>query len=178
MSDCSQNKIHVAGLIGDSIVDGPGLRAVVFVQGCDKRCPGCHNPEAQSFEGGTAYTPEEIFEKIRQNPLCRGVTFSGGEPLCQAEALIPLAKMLKEAGYELAMYTGDIYEQVMAAGGAKAELVRLVDVLIDGPFILEQKSLLLRFKGSKNQRILDIPASLEQGSAVLVTAERWVGEQA
>ena len=163
MSDCSQNKIHVAGLIGDSIVDGPGLRAVVFVQGCDKRCPGCHNPEAQSFEGGTAYTPEEIFEKIRKSPLCRGVTFSGGEPLCQAEAL--------------AMYTGDIYEQVMAAGGAKAELVRLVDVLIDGPFLQEQKSLLLRFKGSKNQRIIDVPASLEQGDAVLVTAERWVGEQ-
>ena len=85
MSACNPNKIHVAGLIGDSIVDGPGLRAVVFVQGCDKRCPGCHNPEAQSFEGGTAYTPEEIFEKIRQNPLCRGVTFSGGKSRLKSE---------------------------------------------------------------------------------------------
>ena len=172
MSDCSQNKIHVAGLIGDSIVDGPGLRAVVFVQGCDKRCPGCHNPEAQSFEGGTAYTPEEIFEKIRKSPLCRGVTFSGGEPLCQAEALIPLAKMLREAGYELAMYTGDIYEQVMAAGGAKAELVRLVDVLIDGPFVLEQRSLALPWRGSRNQRVVNVRASLEAGEAVIVPDEQ------
>lgn len=174
---CNQKKIKVAGLIGDSIVDGPGLRAVVFVQGCDKRCPGCHNPESQSFEGGTEYTPEQIFERIKKSPLTRGVTFSGGEPLCQAEALLPLAKMLKAAGYELALYTGDIYEEVMAAGGAKAELLSLMDVLIDGPFILEQKSLLLRFKGSRNQRTIDIPASLKKGETVLVTAERWVGEQ-
>ncbi len=90
------------------------------------------------------------------------MTFSGGEPLCQAEALLPLAKMLKAAGYELALYTGDIYEEVMAAGGAKAELLCLMDVLIDGPFILEQKSLLLRFKGSRNQRTIDIPASLKR----------------
>ena len=176
MSACSQKKINIAALIGDSIVDGPGLRAVVFVQGCDKRCPGCHNPEAQSFEGGTLYTPEQIFEKIRKSPLTKGVTFSGGEPLCQAEALLPLARMLREAGYELALYTGDIYEEVMAAGGPKAELISLLDVLIDGPFIKEQKSLLLRFKGSKNQRTIDIPASLEKGETVLVTAERWVGE--
>ena len=96
MSACSQKKINIAALIGDSIVDGPGLRAVVFVQGCDKRCPGCHNPEAQSFEGGTLYTPEQIFEKIRKSPLTKGVTFSGGEPRCQAESLLSLARMLRE----------------------------------------------------------------------------------
>lgn len=177
MSECSQKKINTAALVGDSIVDGPGLRAVVFVQGCDKRCPGCHNPQAQSFEGGTPYTAEEIFEKIKKSPLTRGVTFSGGEPLCQAEALLPLARMLREAGYELAAYTGDIYEEVVEKGGAKAEFLSLMDVVIDGPFLLEQKSLLLRFKGSKNQRIIDVAASLERGETVLVTAERWVGEQ-
>ena len=85
--------------------------------------------------------------------------------------------MLREAGYELAAYTGDIYEEVMEKGGPKAEFLSLMDVVIDGPFLLEQKSLLLRFKGSKNQRIIDVAASLERGETVLVTAERWVGEQ-
>jgi anaerobic ribonucleoside-triphosphate reductase activating protein len=171
-------KINVAGIVTDSIVDGPGLRLVVFVQGCDKRCPACHNPDSQPLIGGSPYSPDEIYARIAADPLCSGVTFSGGEPLLQAEALLPLARRIGEAGLPLAIYTGDVLEQIIERGDeAQLALLALSDVLVDGPFLIEQKSLALPFRGSKNQRILDSARSVREGRAVLCKDPAWFPEQ-
>jgi anaerobic ribonucleoside-triphosphate reductase activating protein len=160
--------------MNDSIVDGPGLRMAVFMQGCDKDCEGCHNQEARAMEGGREYTADEVFEKIKANPLLSGVTFSGGEPLLQAHELLPLAKNISETGLSLAVYTGDTFEQILSRGDeAQLTLLSYADTLIDGPFILAQKSLALPFRGSANQRILDIRASLKANIAVPTTDSRW-----
>lgn len=113
---------------------------------------------------------------VTSNPLCRGVTFSGGEPFAQAEGYLELAKALKERGYEVASYSGYTFEQLLNGTPAQRELLRYLDVLIDGPFILAEKSLEVPFRGSRNQRILDVPKSLEANAAVSVTAKRWLGE--
>lgn len=168
--------VRVAGVSRDSIVDGPGIRTTVFVQGCPHHCEGCHNPETWPFEGGTLMTPEELFSVVRKNPLCRGVTFSGGEPFAQAEALLPLAEMLKAAGYEVASYTGYTFEQLLSGTAAQRALLGRIDVLIDGPFLLSQRSLELNFRGSRNQRVLNAAESLRQGKAVPETSPRWLGE--
>jgi len=121
--------------------------------------------------------PEEgILEMVKENPLCRGVTFSGGEPFAQAEAFAALARLLKENGYEVASYTGYTFEQLLLGTKAQRELLQTLDVLIDGPFIQTQRSLELSFRGSANQRILDVPASLSAGHAVNITSGRWTGE--
>jgi anaerobic ribonucleoside-triphosphate reductase activating protein len=166
--------INVAGFIEDSIVDGPGLRAVVFTQGCDKDCPGCHNPDARPLRGGAPCAPGELYEKIVANPLCSGVTFSGGEPLLQAGALLPLARRIKDAGLSLAIYSGDTMEQIAErADEAQLALLALADVLVDGPFVLEQRSLALPFRGSKNQRVLDSARSVREGRAVVCEDPAW-----
>ncbi|MDR0817028.1 MAG: radical SAM protein [Clostridiales Family XIII bacterium] len=166
--------ISIAGIINDSIVDGPGLRLAVFMQGCDKDCEGCHNQEARRMEGGRLYSADEIFAKVKANPLLTGVTLSGGEPLLQAEELLPLASDINRAGLSFAVYTGDTFEQIIARSiPAQFELLSYADTLIDGPFILAQKSLTLPFRGSANQRILDLRASLKAGKAVPTTDARW-----
>ena len=141
--------IQLAGIVNDSITDGPGIRLTVFVQGCPHHCPGCHNQQTWDFAGGRPATTEEIWQQIQQNPLLSGVTFSGGEPMAQAAALLPLAQLIKQAGLELAIYTGY------------------------GPFILAQRNLELNFRGSANQRILKVTESLAAGQPVLEQAERW-----
>lgn len=168
--------IYLADLISDSIVDGPGLRTTLFSQGCPHHCPGCHNPETWPFEGGTALDEETILNIITSNPLSRGVTFSGGEPFSQAEGFAKLAKLLKEKGYEVASYSGYTFEQLLNGTEAQKDLLASIDVLIDGPFIQEEKSLSLIFRGSKNQRILDVKKSLAEGKAVEITNGRWAGE--
>ncbi len=168
--------IRIAGIARDSIVDGPGIRTTIFVQGCPHHCPGCHNPETWPFEGGKELTPNQLFAIVRQNPLYKGVTFSGGEPFAQAEALLPLARLLKEAGYELASYSGYTFEQLMTGTDAQQALLAETDVLIDGPFILSERSLDLVFRGSRNQRVFNISASLRQGKAIAETSPRWLGE--
>jgi len=166
--------LRIAGIINDSIVDGPGLRMAVFVQGCDKDCEGCHNPEAQALSGGSRMTASEIIDRINDDPLLTGVTLSGGEPLLQSKELLPLARHIKEAGLELAIYTGDIFEKLISSRDSDImELLRFTDVLIDGPFIISRKSLALPFRGSDNQRILDMPLSLAAGRAVISEDERW-----
>ncbi len=164
------------GFVGDSIVDGPGLRCALFCQGCPHACPGCHNPETHPFEGGKPLRLDEVLEKIQRHPLCRGITFSGGEPFCQADALALLAENLREAGYELAAYTGYTFEHLAAHGSpGQKQFLSLLDTLVDGPFVLAKRNLSLRFRGSDNQRIIDVQASLAAGQAVLETAGRWVG---
>ena len=164
--------IRIFGTVEDSIVDGPGLRYSVFVQGCPHHCPGCHNPETWDFGCGTDMPVEAIVDIVKANPLCRGVTFSGGEPFAQAEGYAKLAKLLKEAGYEVASYSGYTFEQLLRGTPAQRELLASIDVLIDGPFIQAEKSLEVPFRGSKNQRILDVPSSLKQGRAVALEG-RW-----
>lgn len=166
----------MAGIVNDSITDGPGLRLTLFMQGCDKNCPGCHNQDTLPLEGGTLYTTEEIMQKVNKNPMLSGVTFSGGEPLLQAQALLPLAHLIKEACLDLAIYTGYTFEDLLKKGDSlQIELLSLASTLIDGPFILSQRSLNLSFRGSTNQRILNLKESLAQGKAVLENRSAWVG---
>jgi len=167
--------LDLSGIVSDSIVDGPGIRVTVFCQGCPHHCPGCHNPETWQFGCGTPMEEERILEIVRSNPLCRGVTFSGGEPFAQAEGYAKLAKLLKEAGYEVASYSGYTFEQLLSGTKAQKELLETLDVLIDGPFIQAQKSLELVFRGSRNQRILNVPKSLAEGKAVPMPEGRWTG---
>ena len=173
MSNTASDVIYVAGVIGDSITDGPGIRMAVFVQGCPHHCPGCHNPETHPSEGGEARTAQDLLQKLDKNPLLSGVTLSGGEPFCQAAALLPLAEGVRARGLELAAYSGWTYEQLLEQGGDKEALLRLCHVLVDGPFVLAERSLSLRFRGSKNQRIIDVQRSLAEGRAVLMQDGRW-----
>lgn len=168
--------LKLSGIQTDSIVDGPGIRTTFFCQGCPHHCEGCHNPETWPFEGGTPMETEALAELVFSNPLCRGVTFSGGEPFAQAEGFTELAKVLKAKGYEVASYSGFTFEQLLTGTPAQRQLLENIDVLIDGPFLKDQKSLEVPFRGSRNQRILDVPKSLQTGSAVPVTAPRWLGE--
>ena len=159
--------LRVAGIIEESIVDGPGLRFVLFLQGCRMHCKGCQNPQTWDFEGGTLVSAQEILERMQGDPLVHGITFSGGEPFEQAEALAPLAAELKHRGYHLMAFSGYTFEQLLQKDGCR-ELLSLLDLLVDGPFVEEQKSLELRFRGSRNQRILNMAASREAGwTAVL-----------
>ena len=121
-------------------------------------------------------TPEQVFAIVKGNPLCKGVTFSGGEPFAQAEAFAKLAELLKLDGYEVASYTGFTFEQLLSGTPGQKALLSKLDVLIDGPFILAARSLELSFRGSKNQRILDVPKSLAAGAPVWVISPRWLGE--
>ena len=168
--------LDLAGIVNDSIVDGPGIRMTVFAQGCPHHCEGCHNPETWAFGCGTAMEEERIVEIVGTNPLCRGVTFSGGEPFAQAEAFAKLAKLLKSKGYEIASYSGYTFEQLMNGTDPQKELLSAIDVLIDGPFVLAERSLEVPFRGSRNQRIIDVPKSLAAGEAVCITNGRWNGE--
>ncbi|MBP3654764.1 MAG: anaerobic ribonucleoside-triphosphate reductase activating protein [Oscillospiraceae bacterium] len=168
--------LDLAGIVNDSIVDGPGIRMTVFCQGCPHHCPGCHNPETWQFGCGTPMDEERILEIVQTNPLCRGVTFSGGEPFAQAEGFTKLACLLKRKGYEVASYSGYTFEQLYKGTQAQRALLETIDVLIDGPFVLAEKSLEISFRGSRNQRILDVPKSLAAGEAVCITGGRWLGE--
>ena len=168
--------LDLAGIVGDSIVDGPGIRTTVFAQGCPHHCPGCHNPETWAFGQGTEVAEEAVLDMVRSNPLCRGVTFSGGEPFAQAEGFAKLARLLKEAGMEVASYSGYTFEELLSGTEAQKELLCSIDVLIDGPFLLAEKSLEVPFRGSRNQRILDVPKSLKAGAPVVITQGRWTGE--
>lgn len=168
--------LNLAGITGDSIVDGPGIRTTVFCQGCPHHCPGCHNPETWAFGCGNDMEEETVLEIIQSNPLCHGVTFSGGEPFSQAAAFAKLGRLLKEQGYEVASYSGYTFEELLAGTADQRELLETLDILIDGPFLLEQRSLELNFRGSRNQRVIQVPESLNAGKAVLETSGRWLGE--
>ena len=168
--------LDLAGIVEDSIVDGPGIRTTVFGQGCPHHCEGCQNPETWEFGCGTPMAVERIVEIVKANRLCRGVTFSGGEPFAQAAGFAKLAKRLKAEGYEVASYSGYTFEQLLKGNAAQRELLESIDVLIDGPFLLAERSLEVAFRGSRNQRIIDVKKSLPLGSPVEITGGRWTGE--
>lgn len=157
--------LRIAGTIGESIVDGPGIRYVLFTQGCPHGCVGCHNPQTHDFAGGKEVTVDTLLADITKNPFVKAVTLSGGEPFCQPAALAELAAPLKEKGYHLMCYTGYTFEQLLQKEDARPLLEQL-DLLVDGPFVLDRKNIELKFRGSDNQRVLDVPASLAANAPV------------
>ncbi|MDO4183383.1 MAG: 4Fe-4S cluster-binding domain-containing protein [Coriobacteriia bacterium] len=184
--------IRVFGLEPDSIVDGPGLRYAVFVQGCSHHCEGCHNPGSWAAQGGSATTTAAIMEEIAANPLVEGVTLSGGEPFEQAQACAVLARESKALGKNVWAYSGYIYEDLQRAAthsqdasvaqhvGALpveswqaldaegvAALLETIDVLVDGPYVDNMHSYELKWRGSANQRLIDMKATRAQGKVVL-----------
>ncbi len=168
--------LNVASVKGESVVDGPGLRVVVFSQGCIHNCKGCHNPQSHTFGTGKNISVGELYSIISAFKLCKGITFSGGEPFCQPEPFAVLAKLLCENGYEVACYTGFVFEELINSRSNnkwQKELLESIHILIDGPYIDERRSLELRFRGSDNQRIIDVPKSLASGKVVLVKDGRW-----
>jgi anaerobic ribonucleoside-triphosphate reductase activating protein len=160
---------RIAGIVHESIVDGPGIRATVFFQGCPHRCAGCHNPQTWDLEGGTGYQVAELIARIKPNPLERGITFSGGEPFYQAEAAAAVAAWFQARGYNLWVYTGYLWEELLAdlERPGYRELLRLAEVLVDGRFCQELKQTGLLFRGSANQRLIDVGASLAAGQVVI-----------
>ena len=160
--------MRIAGTVQDSIVDGPGFRFTVFTQGCSHHCPSCHNPQTHDPSGGTEHTAEELLERMRSNPLTDGLTLSGGEPFEQPEECLLLARGAHESGLNVWSYTGYLFEFLRDQGTeAQKALLRELDVLVDGPFLLEQRTLSLPWRGSRNQRVIDVPKSLENGDVVL-----------
>ncbi len=165
-----ETKLHLAGVIRESIVDGPGWRFVVFAQGCPHRCKGCQNPQTWPFEGGYQTTVENIVKAVLSDKLVTGVTLSGGEPFTQAKALAVLAKELKKNGVDVMAFSGWTYEELRDGANDQncwMDLLKELSLLVDGKFREEEKSLDLRFRGSKNQRIVDVAASLASGGTVL-----------
>ncbi|MDR2513202.1 MAG: anaerobic ribonucleoside-triphosphate reductase activating protein [Puniceicoccales bacterium] len=146
-------------LIHDSIVDGEGLRTVIWTQGCLLRCPGCHNPHTHDTAGGFELLIEQVKMELRQTKAQSGITFSGGEPFLQVAACVEIARFAKTRSWNVWCYTGYVYEQ-LREDATKLPLLREVDVLVDGPFILAMRDLRLRFRGSRNQRILRLKQGL------------------
>ena len=155
--------LRIAGIVDESIVDGPGIRLVVFTQGCSHHCKGCHNPQTHSYTGGTLVKVGDIIEKLKKNPLLDGITISGGEPFDQANVTGILAYCAKQLGYNVRTYTGYTYENILKK--CKTDLgwktlLENTDVLVDGEFDETKKNPYLRFKGSTNQREIDIKKTL------------------
>lgn len=168
--DFKKLRLRIAGIETESIVDGPGIRLTVFTQGCPHHCPHCHNSKTHDPAGGHFVNLSEILELLEQNTLLDGVTFSGGEPFAQAAELVPLAREIKELGYHLTIYSGYTYERLRNhpdAHPAWLELLTFADLLVDGPFVYAQRTLDAAFKGSANQRLIDVQASLSVGRVVL-----------
>lgn len=167
-------KLRLAGVIRESIVDGPGWRLVVFVQGCPHHCPGCQNPQTHDFDGGYETTVGNIVNAVKENKLLSGITLSGGEPFTQAKALTVLAKEIRALGLDVMSFSGWTYEELIRGANSSngwLELLEELSYLIDGKFIISEKSLELKFRGSKNQRIVDVRKSLASGTTVTTELE-------
>lgn len=175
MSDSNLDvKLRLAGVIRESVVDGPGWRFVVFVQGCPHHCEGCQNPQTHSFDGGYETTVGNIVKAVCENKLVSGVTLSGGEPFTQAKALTVLAREIKKCGYDVMSFSGWTFEELMSGATEEngwKELLCELSYLVDGKFILAEKSLELKFRGSRNQRIVDVQKSLATGKTVTTELE-------
>ena len=161
--------MRIAGTVQDSIVDGPGFRYVVFTQGCSLSCEGCHNPATWDIGGGEEASVDYLVTEMLSNPLTDGLTLSGGEPFLQAAECEKLAAAARVEGLNVWAYTGFVFGELIEKAKSEPEisaLLKLTDVLVDGPFILAERTLSLKWRGSRNQRVLDVPKSLEAGTAV------------
>ena len=154
-------QVRIAGLVPESCVDGAGIRFAIFMQGCLRHCNGCHNPEAQALCGGRFVDTCEIISAVKKNPLLDGITLTGGEPFLQIDAVNELARETKELGLNVWCYTGFTYDEI------QPHWLRYIDVLVDGAYIENLRDLELRFRGSSNQRIIDVKRSLQQNKVVL-----------
>ena len=166
--------VRIAGITTESVVDGPGLRSTVFFQGCSHACPDCHNPETWDPMGGSELTLAMLIHRLRINPLTSGVTFSGGDPFFQAVAAAKLGRYLKSEGLNLWVYTGYTWEYLLKhldQEGFK-DLLACTDVLVDGPFIGDQKVFHIPFRGSSNQRTILVSASFDLAKII-----EWQPEQ-
>ncbi len=162
-------QIRLSGIIDESVVDGPGIRYVIFTQGCKHNCKGCHNPNTHDETKGYLKACDDIINDINETKYLSGVTFSGGEPFLQPDKCAYIAKRIKK-GYNIIAYTGYLYEQLLElskVNQAIMDFLKQIDILVDGPFILEQKSLELKFKGSKNQRMILVKKSLCENKVIL-----------
>ena len=161
-------RISLSGVTGDSIVDGPGLRLTIFTQGCLHHCPGCHNPQTHDPEGGSWADTEDILAAAAENPLLDGITLSGGAAFLQPVPCLALAEGAHKIGLNVWTYTGYTWEALWEENAPeKIALLKETDVLVDGPFLLAERSLELRFCGSRNQRLIDVKKSLAEDKVVL-----------
>ncbi len=163
-------KMKIAGIQKDSIVDGPGVRLAIYVQGCSHRCAGCHNPETHDPAGGYEMSVEQITAIIEDSSCIDGVTISGGEPFEQAASAAALAAEIRRRGLDLVLYSGYSFEELLEASVVNAEIGALLQagsLLVDGPFIIAEQNFSLPYRGSCNQRIIDLTLSMKEGSAVV-----------
>jgi len=165
--------IRYADIVSDSIVDGPGVRVTVFLQGCPRKCAGCHNPSLLSPEGGKEVSERELAKAIlkKLTPKHGGLTFSGGDPLMQAESLFNVISFIRRRrpDVNIWLYTGFNFAEIK-----NLPVLKLIDVLVDGPFIMDQKDISLVFRGSANQRIIDMRKTLETGEIIQLYLEKNV----
>jgi anaerobic ribonucleoside-triphosphate reductase activating protein len=160
--------IKIAGTVNDSVVDGEGYRFTIFAQGCPHHCEGCHNPQTHDFSGGRTADTNILYKEILENPLLSGATFSGGEPFMQPAPLAELAAKLHEKHLDIWVYTGYRLEELQSMVDTNVHaLLHVTDVLIDGRFILSQRDLTLTFRGSRNQRIIDMNETRRAGHITL-----------
>lgn len=161
-------EFRLAGQLRHSLVNGPGVRYILFFQGCPHGCRGCQNPETWAREGGVPADTEAVIADILATRYLDGVTFSGGDPLAQPEAALTIARACQAAGLDLWVYTGWTYEAITGGRAGQADAVLpYIHVLVDGPFQLEQKDGSALWRGSANQRLIDVPVSLRAGRPVL-----------
>lgn len=161
--------MRIAGVIQDSIVDGPGLRFTVFTQGCPHHCEGCHNPETHDANGGKEVEPSDIIAQMLSNPFTDGLTLSGGEPFSQASDCFTIAEEAHKHKLNVWTYSGYTFEALLELSKNNADIASLLketDILVDGPFILSQRTLALNWRGSRNQRIIDVRKSFETHTTV------------
>ncbi len=165
-----EDSIRIAGVVKESIVDGPGLRYVVFTQGCPHNCEGCHNPQTHDFNSGKIVNIDKIIEDFGKDPLLRGITISGGEPFVQAKQVANLISKIDTNKYDVMVYTGYTYEKLISSANENnrfMELLEVTDILIDGKFDMNLKDDLIPFRGSSNQRAIDVKKSLKQQEVIL-----------
>lgn len=169
MLNTSELKLRINNIIDESIVDGDGIRLVVFTQGCKLRCPMCHNPLTHDLEGGVDIDLKSIQERWRKNPLLSGITVSGGEPFLQPKAVLELVKLAKADNLDVTVYSGYTYEVLRARNCPDTDLIlKTADILIDGPFIHQLKNLNLLWKGSSNQRVIDLKKTIVSDEVVII----------
>lgn len=161
--------IRIAGFVNDSLVDGPGVRFTIFTQGCPYGCPGCHNTDTWDPNGGEEVELDSLITRWRKNPMLDGITLSGGEPLFQKEKLLPLIDAALIDNLNIVLYTGSTYEKLLSKNDPVInEILSKVHYLIDGPFILKERNLNLLYRGSNNQRIIDLKRT-SKDKLVLIT---------
>jgi len=164
-----ENMIYILDIVRESISNGIGYRAVIFCAGCNFKCYNCHNSKTWNMNNGYLVPIKEVYDHsgIKTNPIVSGVTFSGGEPMLQATAFIELAKMIKKStNKNIWCYTGYRFEDLISRQDDKFKLLKMIDVLVDGQYMDDLRDLNLAFRGSKNQRIIDVQKSLQQKSVI------------